>query len=75
MCFVELEKAFDRVPRKVMDWAMRKKGIADLVRLEVYVHSGAKTRVRVDFELLDESEFKVEMHQGSVLSPFFLQLW
>ena len=26
MCFVDIEKAFDRVPRKVMEWAMRKKG-------------------------------------------------
>ena len=27
MCFVDMENAFDRVPRKVMEWAMRKKGI------------------------------------------------
>ena len=26
MCFVDMEKAFDRAPRKVMEWAMRKKG-------------------------------------------------
>ena len=26
MCFVDLEKALDRVPRKVLEWAMRKKG-------------------------------------------------
>ena len=26
MCFVDMEKAFDRVPKKVMEWAMRKKG-------------------------------------------------
>ena len=25
MCLVDMEKAFDRVPRKVMEWAMRKK--------------------------------------------------
>ena len=35
-----------------------------------------KTRVRVDFELSDEFEVKVGMHQGCVLSPVvFLQLW
>ena len=57
MCFVDLDKAFDRVPRKVFEWAMRKKGI-----LEVFVGSvmslfeGAKTRVRVDSELSDEFE-------------------
>ena len=26
MCFIDMEKTFDRVPRKVMEWAMRKKG-------------------------------------------------
>ena len=25
MCFVCLEKAFDRVPRKVLEWAIKKK--------------------------------------------------
>ena len=28
MYFVDMEKAFDRVPRKVMEWAMRKKGLS-----------------------------------------------
>ena len=26
MCFVDMEKAFDRVPRKVMEWANEKEG-------------------------------------------------
>ena len=34
------------------------------------LYEGAKTRVRVDSELLEELEVKVGMHQGSVLSPF-----
>ena len=27
-CFVDMEKAFNRVPKKVMEWAMRKKGLS-----------------------------------------------
>ena len=27
ICFVDPEKAFDRVRRKVLEWAMRKNGI------------------------------------------------
>ena len=72
MCFVHIEKAFDRVPRKVLEWATRKKGIPEvLVRSVMSLYDGAKTRVRVDFVLSEEFEVKVGMHQGSVLSPFF----
>ena len=35
MCFVDIEKAFDRVPRKVMEWAMRKKGLSEEILWEV----------------------------------------
>ena len=31
MCFLDLEKAFDRVPRKVFELAMRKKGMPDIL--------------------------------------------
>ena len=31
MCFADIEKAFDRVPRKVMEWAMRKKGLSEVI--------------------------------------------
>ena len=34
MCFVNIEKASDRVPRKVLEWAMKKNGIQRSVWLD-----------------------------------------
>ena len=70
LCFVDLEKAFDRVSRKVLERAMRKRGIPEaMVRAVLSLYEGAKTRVRVGLELSEEFEVKVGVHQGSVLSP------
>ena len=47
MCFVDLEKAFDRVPRRVMEWAMRKKGLPEiLVKAVMSLYEGAGTKVK-----------------------------
>ena len=71
ICFADVEKGFDRVPTKVLEWAMRKKGIPEaLDRSMMSLHEGAKIRVRVDSEMPEKFEVKVGMHQGSVLSPF-----
>ena len=46
MSFMDIEKAFDRVPRKVLEWALRKKGIPEvLVRSVMNLYEEAKTRV------------------------------
>jgi len=44
--FVDLEKAFDRVPREVIRWAMRKLGDKEWLVSTVMSVYGAKTVVR-----------------------------
>jgi len=68
--FVDLQKAFDRVPREVIRWAMRKLGVEEwLVSAVMSMYTGAKTVVSTVYG--DSSSFEVKggMHQGSALSP------
>ena len=68
--FVVLEKAFDRVPRDVIWWAMRKLGVEEwIVRVVQAMYANARSRVRVNGTFSDGFEVKVGVHQGSVLSP------
>ena len=68
--FVDLEKAFDRVPREVISWAMSKLGVEEWLVLAVMsMYSGAKTVVRTVCGNSKSFEVKVGMHQGSALSP------
>ena len=44
--FVDLEKAYDTVPREVIQWAMRKLGVEEwLVSAVMSMYTGAKTVV------------------------------
>ena len=66
---MDLEKAFDRVPREVISWAMRKLGVEEwLVSAVMSMYSGAKTVVG-QFMVIASFGVKVGMHQGSALSP------
>jgi len=70
--FVDLEKAFDRVPtpREVISWAMRKLGVEEwLVSAVMSMYTSAKTAVRTIYGNSKGFEVKVGMHQGSALSP------
>ena len=60
MAFLDLEKAFDLVPRKVIWWAMRK--------LDCETCSGnERSRDRVGEGLSNKLEVRVGVHKGSVL--------
>jgi len=68
--FVDLEKAFDGVPREVIRWAMHKLGVEEwLVSAVMCMYTGAKKVVRKVYGNSNGFEVKVGMHQGSALSP------
>ena len=70
MAFVDLEKAFDRVPRKVIWWVLRKLGVEEwIVQLVQGMDANARSCVHVGEGYSEEFEVKVGVHQGSVLSP------
>ena len=63
-------KAFDRVPRDVIWWAMHKLCIDEwLVRLVQSMYKDVRSRVRVGDGYSEEFGVGVGFHQGSVLSP------
>ena len=52
MCFVDIEKSIHKVTKKLLEWAIRKKRIPEiLARSLISLYKGAKTRVRKDSEI------------------------
>ena len=69
MAFVDLEKAFNRVPQDVIWWAMRRLGTDEwLVRLVQSMYKDVRSRVRVGDGYSEEFGVGVGVHHGSVLS-------
>ena len=68
--FVNLEKAFNQVPREVVRWALRKAGVEEwLVRAVMALFVDARTFVQMASGDSESFKVKVGVHQGSVLSP------
>ena len=72
---IDLEKAFDRMLRKVMERDMRKKVLSEvMIQKVISLFDCAKTRVRVGSAYSEEFEVKVGVRQGSVLLPLLFTI-
>ena len=75
MAFIDLEKAFDRVPRDVLWWALRGAGVDEwIVNVIRAMYRDASTSVKLQGCESSEFEVKVGVHQGSVLSPLLFSI-
>src|SRR5215813_5494956 len=75
MAFVDLKKAFDRIPREVLRWAMRQLKVDEwLVSAVMVMYDGVTTVVRTPFGDSDSFPVRVGVHQGSILSPLLFAM-
>ena len=67
---MDLEQAFNRVPQKVLWWALQVVGVLEwLVKVVKAMYVGARSRTHVNSSFSEELEVKVGVYQGSVVNP------
>ena len=75
MVFVDLEKAFDRIPRDLIWWCLRKKGVPEeYVKIVQEMYRSSKTQVVTQKSETEYFPIEVGLHQGSALSPLSCSL-
>ncbi|KAK3533904.1 hypothetical protein QTP70_034899 [Hemibagrus guttatus] len=73
--FVDLEKAYDRVPREELWYCMRKSGVTEkYVRVVQDMYERSRTVERCAVGQTEEFNVEVGLHQGSALSPFLFAI-
>ena len=73
--FIDLEKAYDRVPRQELWRCMREKRVPEkYVRIVQDMYESARTRIRSSVGETEGIQVKVGLHQGSSLSPYLFDL-
>ena len=71
LVFVDLEKAFDKVPRVLIESSLRRKGAVECYMKAVMKrYQEVRSQVKVEGEDSKEFAVTVGIHQGLILSPF-----
>ena len=73
--FVDLEKAYDKVPREELWHCMRESGVAEkYVSVVKDMYEDCATAVRCAVGTTEDFKVRVGLHQGSALSPFLFAI-
>lgn len=75
MVFTDLEKAYDKIPRNVMWWALEKHKVpTKYITLIKDMYDNVATSVRTSDGDTDDFPVKIGLHQGSALSTYLFAL-
>jgi Reverse transcriptase (RNA-dependent DNA polymerase) len=75
MIFIDLENAYDKIPRNIMWWALKRKLVpTKYVILIKDMYTNVVTCVRACDGESDTFLIKIRLHQGSALSPYIFTL-
>ena len=73
--FVNLENAFDHVPREVIWWSLRRKAVLEReIKAIMEMYTNIETSVMVEYTRSESFDVKVGVHQGSILSSLLFAL-
>ena len=75
ICFVDLEKAFDSIPREILRLLLKERGIEEqVVQLIVDIHDGTRGIVKSSGEKSSKFEVTTGVRQGCAMSPVLFNL-